>query len=123
MEDQNPRLGARKSNSREEGRRGARESKGIEGRGRWMKRLGRKILETPAMHAKKLRECRGKGIKPGRGNEKTIRSLLHKAVTGRGRVIGVPERSVRPKYEGLFVPQNRPVRFARGGAGNSCANG
>jgi hypothetical protein len=41
--------------------------------------LERKILEALAMHAKKLRECRGKGIKPGRGNEKTSRSLLQKA--------------------------------------------
>jgi hypothetical protein len=93
MEDQNPRLGARKSNSREEGRRGDREGKEIEGRGRWMKRLRRKILETLAMHAKKLRECTGKETKPGRGNEKTSRSLLHKAFPGRGRVIGVTDFS------------------------------
>lgn len=53
-----------------------------------MKRLERKILETLAMHAKKLREYMGKGIKPGRGNEKTSRSSLYKAFAGRGRVSG-----------------------------------
>jgi hypothetical protein len=69
------------------------EGKGIEGRGRWMKRLERKILEALAMHAKKLRECTGKRIKPVRGNEKTSRSLLHQAFPGRGRVIGVTDFS------------------------------
>jgi hypothetical protein len=58
-----------------------------------MKRMERKILETLAMHARKLRECTGKWIKPGRGNEKTSRSLLHEALIGRGRVIGVPDFS------------------------------
>ncbi len=53
-----------------------------------MKKLERKILETLAMHAKKLRECKEKWIKPGRGNEKTSRSLLLKGLIGHGRVIG-----------------------------------
>jgi hypothetical protein len=81
-----------------------------------MRRLERKILEALAMHAKKLRECTGKRIKPGRGNEKTIRSLLYKAVIGLGRVIGAPDFSggllnrckkstLFPKYPWFTLPE------------------
>jgi hypothetical protein len=53
-----------------------------------MKSHGRKISKPLAMHAKKLRGCRGKGIKPGRGNEETSMFLLQKALPDHGRVIG-----------------------------------
>jgi hypothetical protein len=71
-----------------------------------MKRLERKILQTLAMHAKKLRECTGKRIKPVRGNEKTSRSLLHKAFPGRGRVTGLQEGE-----QAIHVPmgKDRPL--------------
>ncbi len=88
IEDRNPRLGARKRNSREEARRGDKERKRIKDWESWMKRSERKILETPAKHAKKSRECKGKGIKLGRGNEETNMYLLHKALIGHGRVMG-----------------------------------
>jgi hypothetical protein len=53
-----------------------------------MKSLGRENSKTLAMHGKKWRVCRGKGIKPGRGNEKTSMFLLQKALSGLARVIG-----------------------------------
>jgi len=66
------------------------------------------------MHAKKLRECTGKGIKPGRGNEKTSRSLLQKALIGRGRIIGARMReSVKSLFETLFISEKPLVRVTR----------
>jgi hypothetical protein len=47
-----------------------------------MKSLGRKASKTLAMHAKKLKGCRGKGKKSWIGNKRTSKSLLLKTLSG-----------------------------------------
>jgi hypothetical protein len=76
IEDQNPRPGAGSSNSHQEGRRNDKEGKGIEHWKRWMNNLGRKNSKTLARHEKRLKGCRGKGIRSGIGNKRTSKSLL-----------------------------------------------
>jgi hypothetical protein len=41
-----------------------------------MNNLGRKNSKTLARHEKRLKGCRGKGIRSGIGNKRTSKSLL-----------------------------------------------
>jgi hypothetical protein len=47
-----------------------------------MKAAGRIISKPPAIHAKKWKGCKGKGIRSERSKKKTSESLLHKAPAG-----------------------------------------